>query len=110
MSNLVTNAVEASAAKKGGEIVVDIRDKGDAVDVIVTDHGEGIEPGDVARIFDPMFTTRGFGDHSGLGLSIVHDLVTGAFGGSIEVESERGNGAVFTVHLPRARTAPATES
>ena len=59
MSNLVTNAVEASAVKKGGEIVIDIRDKGEAVDVIVTDHGEGVEPGDIARIFDPMFTTRG---------------------------------------------------
>jgi DNA-binding LacI/PurR family transcriptional regulator/signal transduction histidine kinase len=100
LSNLVTNAIEASAPKGGGEIVVQIVEKDSLVEVTVSDGGEGIAPENLSRIFEPMFTTRGFGDHSGLGLSIVHDIVTGAFGGSIEVRSDAGHGATFTLRLP----------
>jgi DNA-binding LacI/PurR family transcriptional regulator/signal transduction histidine kinase len=106
LTNLVTNAIEASTSKGGGEIVVELAEQDSSVELIVRDSGEGIVAENLNRIFDPMFTTRGFGDHSGLGLSIVHDIVTGAFGGSIEARSEPGQGATFTLRLPRRSVPP----
>jgi DNA-binding LacI/PurR family transcriptional regulator/signal transduction histidine kinase len=108
LSNLVTNAIEASARGGGSEIAVDLAEKDSIVELTVSDSGEGIAPENLGRIFDPMFTTKGFGDHSGLGLSIVHDIVTGAFGGSIEARSDAGQGAVFTLRLPRQSVAAAS--
>jgi PAS domain S-box-containing protein len=66
----------------------------------VEDRGRGIAPDDVGRIFDPFFTTRLGQGGSGLGLNIVHNIVTGPLGGSIEVNSELGRGTRFCVTLP----------
>jgi signal transduction histidine kinase len=66
----------------------------------VEDHGRGIAPDDVSRIFDPFFTTRLGQGGSGLGLNIVHNIVSGPLGGSIEVDSELGRGTRFSVTLP----------
>jgi len=59
------------------------------------------------RIFEPYFTTREVGEGSGLGLSIVHGIVT-SMGGSISVSSELSQGAEFTVVLPQAGHRPVT--
>jgi hypothetical protein len=59
----------------------------------------GIPQGNLARIFDPGFTTKGVGVGTGLGLSIVHRIVE-EHQGRIEVESEESKGAVFRVYLP----------
>ena len=68
--------------------------------VTIRDDGRGIDPAHLKRIFDPFFTTRLGQGGSGLGLHIVHNIVTGALGGQIEVRSEPGEGAVFVLHLP----------
>jgi DNA-binding LacI/PurR family transcriptional regulator/signal transduction histidine kinase len=99
ITNLVTNAIDASQCKGGGPIVVALATSGERVELRVSDLGGGIEPTAMKRIFDPMFTTKPFGQGTGLGLSIVHDIVSSEFNGSIEVESRLGEGTTFTLHL-----------
>jgi signal transduction histidine kinase len=72
----------------------------EGVTLEVQDTGCGIPPDLVHKIFDPMFTTKPFGEGTGLGLTIVHNNVTGDFGGKIDVRSEPGKGTTFTVRLP----------
>ena len=54
----------------------------------------------VQRVFEPMFTTKPFGQGTGLGLTIVHDIISGDFRGTIDVTSEVGVGTTFTFRLP----------
>lgn len=67
--------------------------------LVVRDSGSGIAPEVLERIFDPFFTTKQVGVGTGLGLSLVHGIVTD-LGGGIAVESRLGEGAAFTVYLP----------
>jgi signal transduction histidine kinase len=71
------------------------------VTVLVTDQGVGIATDDLEQIFEPFFTTKRDGQGSGLGLSIVSDIVH-AHGGSLRAESTPGHGTVFSVELPLA--------
>lgn len=68
----------------------------------VADDGPGIAEDVLQRIFDPFFTTRGGRGGTGLGLSLVHGIVTD-LGGEIEVSTKVGEGSCFTVLLPRHR-------
>ncbi|MBA5640393.1 hybrid sensor histidine kinase/response regulator [Duganella sp. LX20W] len=70
------------------------------VTLVVEDQGMGIKPADLHRIFDPFFTTKMGVGGSGLGLNIVHNIVTEILGGTIEVSSEVGRGTKFTLKLP----------
>jgi signal transduction histidine kinase len=70
------------------------------VDVVVDDDGPGLPLETRDRIFEPFFTTKAKG--SGLGLSIVHAIVT-QHGGRLRVQSSPEGGARFVVSLPRAR-------
>ena len=67
--------------------------------VEVADQGCGIPPEEVARIFDPFYTTKGVGEGTGLGLSVSYGIVH-EHGGWIEVESEPGRGSIFRICLP----------
>jgi len=73
------------------------------ITIEVADHGCGIEPADLDRIFDPFYTTKKGGTGFGLGLAVSYGIVV-AHGGEMTVSSQRGRGSVFTVTLPR-RTA-----
>jgi CheY-like chemotaxis protein len=66
----------------------------------VQDTGEGIEPALRDRVFDPFFTTKGVGVGTGLGLSLVHGIVTD-LGGGVDMASEVAQGTTFEVYLPR---------
>ena len=77
------------------------------VQLRVRDSGRGIEPGHLKRIFEPFFTTRLGQGGSGLGLHIVHNLVTRVLGGVIEAHEVAGGGADFVLQLPV--TAPAAQ-
>ena len=72
---------------------------GHCVRLDVSDDGVGIDAAVIERIFDPFFTTRGAGVGTGLGLSLVHGIVTD-MGGGIDVHSQPGLGSRFTVLLP----------
>ncbi|MBI2877432.1 MAG: HAMP domain-containing histidine kinase [Candidatus Tectomicrobia bacterium] len=100
MTNLVTNAIEASVANGGGPITVHLTPKSEGVELQVSDQGGGIPPEHFTKIFEPMFTTKPFGQGTGLGLAIVHEIITGDFGGTIEVASLPDQGTTFTLHFP----------
>jgi signal transduction histidine kinase/ActR/RegA family two-component response regulator/putative methionine-R-sulfoxide reductase with GAF domain len=102
IQNLVSNARHAIGAE-GGVIRVSLRpsnDHRDEVLLVVQDDGEGIPEAIRHNLFDPYFSTRQSGRGTGLGLTIVHRVVT-ELGGEIEVASEVGAGTTFTVRLPR---------
>jgi PAS domain S-box-containing protein len=101
--NLLVNAGQAIPEGRVGEneIRVAARAEGHRVVIEVRDTGAGIRPEDRPRIFDPFFTTKPVGGGTGLGLSVVHGIVT-TLGGRLEVESAAGAGALFRVILPAA--------
>ena len=75
---------------------------GPHVRLTVSDTGSGIPPEVFERMFDPFFTTKGVGEGTGLGLSVVHGIVTD-LGGAIEVTTRTGHGTTFEIWLPLAR-------
>src|SRR5213078_3057404 len=66
----------------------------------VRDEGAGIRPQDLDRIFEPGFTTKPFGEGSGMGLVVVQSVVRNMFAGSVAVDSTVGTGTTVTVTLP----------
>jgi signal transduction histidine kinase/CheY-like chemotaxis protein len=82
------------------------RQPGEFVGITVRDTGHGMTPEVLERLFEPYFTTKGFGKGAGLGLSIANHVVV-EHGGWMEVESKPGAGSRFHVFLPRAGAAAA---
>ncbi|HEY7489603.1 MAG TPA: ATP-binding protein, partial [Candidatus Tectomicrobia bacterium] len=78
---------------------------GTYVRLTVRDTGGGIDPAIMGRIFDPYFTTKEVGQGTGMGLAVVHGIVT-QHGGAISVQSMRGQGTSFQVSLPVRDTEP----
>jgi CheY-like chemotaxis protein len=90
----------------GGTLKIELRrdEDEDVARLTVSDTGTGIPPEVLPRIFDPFFTTKPPGQGTGLGLSIIHGIVSD-HGGKIEVRSEPGRGAAFSVEFPLCRPA-----
>ena len=117
--NLCTNAYQAMEAT-GGTLTVATRRvfqdqlpeqyhpvaEGEFVRLEVSDTGCGIPPEMLSRIFDPFFTTKAAGDGTGLGLSVVQNILI-SHGGFIEAESTVGRGSRFLVYLPVTSQLPA---
>ncbi|MBP8130933.1 MAG: response regulator [Candidatus Hydrogenedentes bacterium] len=112
--NLLTNA-EHAMREKGGVLTVSVESlrldgpattpqgillPGSYVVLTVSDKGHGIPPEALNRIFEPFFTTKPVGEGTGMGLAIVHGIVT-SMGGVITTESVCGHGAKFRVYLPQ---------
>jgi signal transduction histidine kinase len=100
-TNLIDNAVDASPEGAQIEIATwtEAQTEPASLAVSITDHGAGIPPEVLPQIFDAFFTTKPQGSGTGLGLEIVHRIVTQKFGGTIEVKSEPGK-TQFIVRLP----------
>jgi signal transduction histidine kinase len=95
--NLVLNALQAMP--DGGALRLRTSLAGDNVLLVVEDDGEGMSEDVVRQAFIPFFTTKDVGEGTGLGLSVVHGIVT-AHGGFIRIESRPGAGTTFEVALP----------
>jgi hypothetical protein len=74
----------------------------------VSDTGQGIPPDVLPHIFEPFYTTKGEGKGHGLGLSVVHGIVTQC-GGTVRVASEPGQGCLFEIDLPAAVSSTASQ-
>ncbi len=102
--NLLTNVERYAYPDGRGDVEIALAtvrsDGARAVELTVRDFGRGLTPEQRAQIFEPFFTTgRGRGG-TGLGMTIVHGLVTSALDGTIAVESELGRGTAVKVTLP----------
>jgi len=95
--NLLTNALHATP--QGGSITLAPRHADGKAVIEVRDTGCGIAPENLARIFNPFFTTKEPGKGTGLGLSLSHGIVA-RLGGTLTAQSAPGKGATFTVALP----------
>jgi signal transduction histidine kinase len=96
-TNLIDNAIDASP--ENSKIEIATTSEPEWLTVTITDHGGGIRPEVLPHIFEPFFTTKPQGIGTGLGLEIVHRIVTQKFGGDISVQSQPGQTS-FSVRLP----------
>ncbi|MGQ9370631.1 PAS domain-containing sensor histidine kinase [Azospirillum sp. A39] len=102
LTNLLTNAADAMDGR--GTVTVALEAAGEpaapAWRLSVRDRGCGMDAAEQQRVFEPFYTTKGPGKGTGLGLSMVHGIVR-SWGGSITVESARGQGTTVAVMIPR---------
>ena len=95
--NLLVNAGQAVDA--GGVIHVNVACEDASITISISDNGSGIDKQHIDRLFDPFFSTKPVGVGTGLGLSISYGIIQD-HEGTIEVESELGEGTTFTITLP----------
>jgi C4-dicarboxylate-specific signal transduction histidine kinase len=115
--NLIANAIDAYEENgiTGACIQVHAEQKDGTVRLEVRDSAGGIPPHVVPHIFDELFTTKGPGRGTGLGLWIARNIISESFGGTLDVFTTRGVGTCFTATIPaaahdaRTGTAPSTE-
>jgi PAS domain S-box-containing protein len=116
LMNLATNAFHAME-EEGGTLTVGLETcrldsparinpallPGNYACLTVTDTGKGMDQKTLKKIFDPFFTTKKRGKGTGMGLSVVHSIVT-AMNGAVQVDSQPGHGTEFRVYLPIVET------
>jgi signal transduction histidine kinase len=95
--NLVVNAVQAMP--NGGTLAIETQRAGGCVLLVVRDTGGGMPEAVLKNLFTPFFTTKDVDQGTGLGLAVVHGIVS-SHGGTIRVESKVGRGTCFEVQLP----------
>lgn len=103
INNLVQNAIlHAFLPEQRGLIVIQVTEQGpDRVEIRFMDNGIGIAPSVRAKVFEPFYTTKRGQGGSGLGMSIVHNLVVAQLKGMISIEETPGGGASFVIIFPR---------
>ncbi|HYJ64735.1 MAG TPA: tetratricopeptide repeat protein [Parafilimonas sp.] len=106
--NLYNNAFYAVNEKKKTAdedykplVSVQTKKINDAVEIIISDNGNGIPQNIIDKIFQPFFTTKPTGEGTGLGLSLSYDIIK-VHGGEIKVETKEGEGTTFIIQLPLA--------
>ena len=104
--NLVVNAIQAMP--QGGTLTVETRAEGGRALLAVEDTGAGMEEEVKKQIFIPFFTTKDVNEGTGLGLPVVHGIVT-SHRGAIKVRTHKGRGSRFEIRLPMARSVAQEE-
>jgi signal transduction histidine kinase len=94
--NLFLNAIEAMERMQEKILRVSTWEAADGLHVTISDSGEGIEMENVAKVFDPFFTTRSFAQHVGLGLPVVVGILK-EHNGKIQIQSKRGKGTQIEI-------------
>lgn len=97
--NIIVNAIQAMP--QGGMLTIQTQNTGKSITLCIEDTGVGIKEKELAQIFLPFFTTKDVGKGTGLGLAVVHGIVT-SHGGAIHVDSKVDEGTRFTIQLPIA--------
>ena len=96
--NLIMNAIYYSPS--GGKIDVQVTEEEKKIQIRISDEGKGIEPKNEDKVFEPFFTTKPTGDGSGLGLSVVHGIIS-SHRGSISHKPNTPKGTIFTIDFPK---------
>lgn len=105
VSNLIRNAlVHGFEGREKGKIRIEVLDFSDSVTLIVTDDGVGMSSTTLNQIYDPFYTTKRSRGGTGLGLNIVHNMISNVLQGSITCTSELGRGTSFKVKMPKQLT------
>ncbi|MDX1386047.1 MAG: HAMP domain-containing sensor histidine kinase, partial [bacterium] len=102
LSNAVVNLIENArhAMPNGGELTLRVFTERDHAVIEVIDTGEGMRPAVLERIFEPLFTTKGHGQGTGLGMYMVKHTVEHLHGGKVTVTSEVNQGTTVRLELP----------
>ena len=98
VTNLVTNATQATEDVENPKIEIEVSSENDSIKIAVSDNGKGIDDSVEHLIFEPKFTTKSSG--MGLGLPMIKKIIE-AYGGTIDFKSVKDEGTVFTVILPK---------
>jgi len=101
LTNLLLNSLKHGFDNlESGEITIITKREGNLASIIYKDDGNGIPDNIIDKIFDPFFTTKRGEGGSGLGLSIIYNLVTQKLQGSITCTSSLGDGTQFSLKFP----------
>ncbi len=106
ITNLVSNAQQATSDERENIINVDVEQRQKRIIISVEDKGNGIDPEMMGRIFEPNFTSKSGG--MGIGLTMVRKMVED-YKGEITLKSEQGKGTCFTISLPSNVKQPQPE-
>ena len=101
ITNLVMNSlIHAFDPDASGKISIVVTAAEQNVQIVFADNGRGIAAEHLPKIFDPFFTTKRGCGGTGLGLSVIYNIVVQKFGGTIVCDSHPGLGTVFTIQFP----------
>ena len=98
--NSTVETLHATSLQYQPTVTITTRKLENAIEISVKDNGNGIPENIKDKIFQPFFTTKPTGQGTGLGLSLAYDIVTKGHGGTIEVDSLKGEGTAFILKLP----------
>lgn len=101
MTNLINNSLIHGYNDKGGVIDISLSEVEGGVQILYKDDGEGMDQDTADKIFTPFFTTKRDEGGSGLGMHIVHTLITEKLGGTIDLGTHVGKGVEFKIFLPK---------
>ncbi|MET0075724.1 MAG: PhnD/SsuA/transferrin family substrate-binding protein [Candidatus Thiodiazotropha lotti] len=106
--NILMNAVQAlqeSSKQHTGKITISSQQRGQYVQLAISDNGDGIPESAQDQIFNPFFTTRDVGEGTGQGLTLSHDILVRKHSGKLDFDTEAGVGTTFRLQLPLNQAA-----